>query len=485
MLAVLAILTDTGYVMEDTQSFNDLLFQAILERQQLFDSYHLPKMREDYSICQSSVRTLHTILVRKGIIHDDPYKYDSKTTDIQIPADDSFTESEKAIVIGQRLAQYEAMLDFLNNYWQFSCDYLTTERVSKLVAFNKTFAWDNVSNTSTRPNTKGLADLLNTIRNGSDSLSVGIINDSITQLGKSTQQITKTLKGLTEFHRERYKTAVRKLVLPGTVINTGALSHGYSEAIKEIKRSFAINMKGQPFYTELIEEILKEEYAPDHEVLQQELLARLLSNKQGAQKTLIPENFKNVLLDGIRTVGSTSPQLDEIAFKLAENYHVMTNVEKSFFQKLIDTFRKAFKLKTPDEELTIHTIDPVTQTGKKEIINFNEFIEDLKRKSRIMTGCAVKTSPSYQKIEGMEEQQILDLLTRYIAELNATIKICAGLDDYFKQNTSAEVRERIRGIKVELSAIRNNLVKANQCRAEYASQVEEQQQLKKLGITNV
>jgi len=47
------------------------------------------------------------------------------------------------------------------------------------------------------------------------------------------------------------------------------------------------------------------------------------------------------------------------------------------------------------------------------------------------------------------------------------------------------MRERIRGIKVEISAIRNNLVKANQCRAEYASQVEELQQLKKLGITNV
>jgi len=244
-------------------------------------------------------------------------------------------------------------------------------------------------------------------------------------------------------------------------------------------------MKDQPFYIELIEEILKEDYSPDHDVIQQELLARLSSNKQGAAKSAAPENFKTVLLDGIRTIGSASPQLDEIAFKLAENYHVLTNVEKSFMQKLMEALRKAFNMKEPDEELSIHTIDPVTQTGKKENINFNAFIEEMKRKSRILTGFTVRTAPSYQKIEAMDEQQILDLLTRNIAELNGTIKICAGLDDYFKQSAGAEIRERIRGVKVEISAIRNNLVKANQCRAEYASQVEEQQQLKKLGITNV
>ena len=65
-----------------------------------------------------------------------------------------------------------------------------------------------------------------------------------------------------------------------------------------------------------------------------------------------------------------------------------------------------------------------------------------------------------------------------------TLKQCAGLDDFFKQNAPPEIRNNIRGVKVDISAIRNNLVKANQCRAEYSSQVEEQQQLKKLGITN-
>jgi hypothetical protein len=40
----------------------------------------------------------------------------------------------------------------------------------------------------------------------------------------------------------------------------------------------------------------------------------------------------------------------------------------------------------------------------------------------------------------------------------------------------------IRGIKLEITAIKNSVVKANQKRHEYVSQKEEIEQLKKLGV---
>ncbi|MCD1655394.1 hypothetical protein K7J14_11880 [Treponema zuelzerae] len=470
--------------MEQNQSFNDLLFQAIMERQQYFDSMLLPKLQEEFRIMQSASKTILTVLQKKGVIRDDPYNYDSKRADIEVPPEDTFSDNEKAAIIGRRLSQYEAMLDYLNNYYQFNCDYLATDRIQKMVALNRTFTWESFSITSTRPNTKGLADLVNNIRNGSDPLSISIINDALTQLSKSSISITKTLKMLTDFHRERYKTAVRKMVMPGAVINPASLSNGTSAALKEIKKSFAVNMKDQPFYTELIEEILKEEYSPEHAVLQQELLARLAISKQNQTKTASAESLKPVLLDGIRTLGSVSPQLDEIVAKLAENNHLLANIEKSFFEKFSELLKKAFNIKKQDELIWITSIDPATQTGKREQLNLTEFIEDIRHRSRIFTGFTLRSSPAFQKIELMDESQILDLLTRNLAELGTVLKQCAGLDDYFKQNAPPEIRDRVRGIKVEISAIRNNIVKANQCRAEYASQVEEQQQLKKLGITH-
>ncbi|HPA10046.1 MAG TPA: hypothetical protein PLV73_04400 [Treponemataceae bacterium] len=470
--------------MEQTMDFTDQLFQALTERQKLFDSYLLPKMHEDYRIAHSAVKTVKTVLVKKGFLYDDPYKYDSKTSEIQIPDTDEFGHDKKSAIVGSRLAQYEAMVDFLNNSYQFSCDFITTDRIALLVKLNQVFSWESFSPTSTNPNTRALAEVITTLRSGTDPLSISIVNDALSQLSKTSLSITRTLKSLTEFHRERYKVAVRKLVMPGVIIDPDKMTGNVTSILKDIKQSFALSMKGQPFYTELIEEILKEDYSPDHAVLQQQLLTRIAVSKKTESGTPEDQSLKPVLLDGIRTLGAVSPQLDEIVDKLTENRNILLSSEKGLFEKIARLVRKAFNLKEEEETIAITTVDPISQATKREIVDFLPFVEGIRHRSRILTGFTVKTSAAYQKIEMMDEQQILDLLTRHIAELNTIVKQCAGLDAYFKQSAQADARNRIRGVKVEISAIRNNLVKANQCRAEYAAQVEEQQQLKKLGITN-
>ena len=60
-----------------------------------------------------------------------------------------------------------------------------------------------------------------------------------------------------------------------------------------------------------------------------------------------------------------------------------------------------------------------------------------------------------------------------------------GYDKFFKTAASPLSRSRVKGITMELTSIKNTLVKTNQRKAEYSAYVEEQQQMKKLGITNV
>lgn len=470
--------------MDQTTDFTDQLFQALTERQKLFDSYLLPKMHEDYRIAHSAVKTIRTVLVKKGFIQDDPYKYDSKTNEVQIPDTDDFSSDRKSSELGARLSQYEAMLDFLVSSYQFTCDFLATNRIALLVKLNQVFFWESFSPTSTNPNTRTLAETMTTLRSGSDPLSISIVNDALSQLSKTALSITRTLKGLAEFHRERYKVAVRKLVMPAVTVNPEKLTGSVTTIIKDIKTAFPVSMSGQPFYTELIEEILKEDYSPDHAVLQQQLLTRLSVTKKMDSGKAEDQSLKPVLLDGIRTLGAASPQLDEMVGKLHENMNLLLSSDKGVMARFFRVLRKAFNLPEEEESITITTIDPITQATKRETVDFTSLMEAIQHRSRVLTGFSLKPSATYQKVELMEEEQILDLLTRHISELNTVIKQCSGLDTYFKQSISHENRNRVRGIKVELSAIRNNLVKANQCRAEYAAQVEEQQQLKKLGITN-
>ena len=60
----------------------------------------------------------------------------------------------------------------------------------------------------------------------------------------------------------------------------------------------------------------------------------------------------------------------------------------------------------------------------------------------------------------------------------------AALDDFFKQTAAPENKSKIKGIKMEITSIKNCLVKANQVRAEYEAYVEEAAQMRTLGIAD-
>ena len=53
---------------------------------------------------------------------------------------------------------------------------------------------------------------------------------------------------------------------------------------------------------------------------------------------------------------------------------------------------------------------------------------------------------------------------------------------YFKSEAGMDLRKNIKGVKIEVTSIKNTLVKANQKKHEYISRIEEQEQLKKLGV---
>ena len=57
-----------------------------------------------------------------------------------------------------------------------------------------------------------------------------------------------------------------------------------------------------------------------------------------------------------------------------------------------------------------------------------------------------------------------------------------ALDTYFKSKATRDDRRKLRGIKIELTTIRNSIVKANQLKHEYTAKKEELEQMKRLGI---
>ena len=58
-----------------------------------------------------------------------------------------------------------------------------------------------------------------------------------------------------------------------------------------------------------------------------------------------------------------------------------------------------------------------------------------------------------------------------------------SLDDFFKSAAAPINKSKIKGLKIDITTLKNSIVKANQQRVEYTSYIEEEAQMKRLGIS--
>lgn len=466
--------------MESTVHFAEELERQIAVQQEEFNKKLLPKVQQNYVALSSVVKILLTNLLKKGLIYDDPYKYDSHMTEIKVPSSEPFAEGERGSVIGSRLAQYQTMLDFLTNSYQFNCSFLTPQRISSILALNKTFQWSSFSESSTHPNTKALAEICKSLHSVSDGLTGGLLRDSLNHLSRLESEITKTLRQLARLHREDYKLNVRKSIPADFKVMPSDIDNPV-KALKSIKKYFTAREEKAPFYNDLVLEVLKEDYGPDSQQLQAEVLRTInVIQKQSTEQNK-QENMRPVLITGLHIIGTIGVHFEACLSKIMANQELLMKSQTTIFTKFIAALKKAFNIEEKQHEVMILIKDPATNLQKKEIIIIEEFHTDLLQKIRIFKTLASGNAAIQQKIAGMTNEQLLELLNRYIVMSNSYLKTLGGLDDHYKA-VSMVLRSKMKGIKIELTTIRNAVIRANQCKAEYNASVEEYAQMKELGI---
>jgi len=466
--------------MESTKNFSEELEHQIAVQREEFNTRLLPQLQQNYVALGSVVKILRSNLLKKGLVYDDPYKYDSRMTEIKIPSNEGFADSERAAIVGSRLAQYQTMLDFLTNSYQFNCSFLTPQRIASMLALNKTFQWSALNENSTLANTRAIAEICKSLHSVSDTLTGGLLRDSLGHLSRLDTDISKTLRRLARLHREEYKLTIRKS-LPADLKVTQADIDSPVKLLKTIKKAVAAKDDKLPFYHDLVMEAIKEDYGPDSAHLQREVLRQLNVTQKEDTKTNKQENMRPVLITGLRILGTTGNHFETCLTKIMFNQEVLYKSHTTIFTKLIEAFRRAFNMEEKKHEITVTIKDPVSNLQKKEIIVLEDFTENLTKTIRVFKTFASSTSDIQQRLTGMTNEQLLELLNKYIVVCNGYLKTLGGLDDYYK---SADIilRSKMKGIRIELTTIRNAVIKANQCRAEYNASVEEYSNMKELGL---
>lgn len=106
----------------------------------------------------------------------------------------------------------------------------------------------------------------------------------------------------------------------------------------------------------------------------------------------------------------------------------------------------------------------------------------MQKKIKLYNALSTRASPVYRRLESAQEKQIFNFLNKEITTLQIIQRGLTGLNTYFLDDTSHEIKGRMRGIKINLSALKNSIVKANQSKHDYVMHQEEAEQMKKLGV---
>jgi hypothetical protein len=468
--------------MEDSQAFPLQLEERLDAKRDSLDSVDLPRLKETSKLFQSAFVGMIAVLRKKGVLHEDPYKYDLKISDVTIPSEAPFAESEKADQMSIRVSQYEAYLDFLNNYYQFSCEFLTMSRVKRILALVKYFNFSQFTETSTHLNTRALAEIAGTVKKGTDPLSSGLIADSTGQLDKASREILACLKELTDYHRERYKLGLRQLVLPLLPIDADLAIGRKDEALRLLKRKFSELSPEQPFYPELAEELLLEDFSSDGPAMREEILRRFTVAEKKKAEDSQSKSFKGVLIEGLRALAAASYSLEEAVSKLEEDSALLSSFDQGLGARLKRMLRRLFSPEDKGLVYQVEFIDPVTAARSSEDLDFRAFAEEAGRKARFLASLAQRGGPSLKRVEGMTDEQAYKLLQRNVEEIQRTLRVLAALEDFFKSETPTEAKARVKAVRGEITTIKGAVIKANQKKHEYVAQTEEREQMKRLGI---
>ncbi len=470
--------------MAESLEFSQKVVEAAQAKIDWYNANVMPELVEDYRLFHTCIKNLYDLMIKKSLLKPDPYKLDRKISGIKPLDNTPFIDGERTTIIGARFSEYEAMLDWICTYYKFSIDSLKIPEIKKLVEYNNSFLWNSLSPNNTIPNTRGLAQLVFEMKHGADALTSSSINDILAKIQKATGNLTKILKDLTEFQKEVYKYKIRAQIILNQKFDRANAFASPEAELAAIKKMYSSVFGHEPFYTQLVEEITREDLAGNRDQLQAALLEKLAIKEDAGKNKTQTIDTKEMLLDAVHSLCAQITPFSEVYNKLGENNELLQSASNSFWAQFIAALKKAFGIPDKPIEYELVIVDQAHDTKRKQKVDFNTFRGDLQKKANFYNSFALKTSAGYRKFQEADSAKVLDFLNRQITDIQKAQVLLKAFDDFFKNNAPADKRSKVKGLSMELMAIKNNSVNTNQRRAEYISYVEEQEQMKKLGIQN-
>jgi hypothetical protein len=465
--------------MEGADPYAVALEQALESKRAQLDATLLPAMREHFRLFLTTFEGPYNVLLRKGLIRKDPYKFEERLSEIRIPSREPFAPTALDEQMGIRLSQYHSQIDFLVNYYEFNVAFLTLGRLKQVTALVRYLNFGNLVETSPNANDSGLALLFARAIKASDSVVAGVVKNGVTHLAELSRRILKGIAEVVLYHRERYKLDLRSSVIRG--LDQAQSASEQDGMLAALKR--AAHAASFPVYADLIVEVLAEDHPPREE-LRAKVLGRLKVEEAKREKPAATGPApREILLDAVRALAATEPAVRSALKAIRESEELVARAPVTFAERVFRFFaRTAGAGKADEKRYEIEFLDESRGSSKMEQIVWLAFLDEVTAKARTLQALATRNSPAIQRVEAASDDRVFELLSKLCSETMRLTRRMEGLSALFRSQVPPMHRSRLQGVHGDLAIVRNAVARANRQKHEYVARQEEEEQFRKLGI---
>jgi hypothetical protein len=451
--------------MEGNAAYVDLLVDALDRRMKWLGAVVVPQLKEALASYQAQFENTVAMLIRKGLLREDPYNYDQAFTDITVPADEILPEFESSDELSYRLAAFRRQLKLISTEFDLDLGSLTLARLKKLSALVFYVNWLEFGEAARSPTTKAFARLFMKVRVGSDNIASQILKDGEIQTVKLMHQLRGILADLIAYNRESWKAEVRRTVLPR--LPAGETPRKRDELLHAMRRVYGQTMASKPWYPALAEEIADEETAANAAERKKKILDSLtIPEAEVAPAAVAEQDGRETLLEAVRLLSRPHEEITTALAVLEENEKLLTE-QKSRGGLLRILFGGGGGSRKPPERIyRVQYLEPGSPDPRTEPVDFPAFLLESAKKASMLGVLSAGSGPAYRRLEATGDAQLAGFVDRQLNDLLLIHRRMESLNAVF-QARAAQEKKTARGIKVELLTIKNSIVKANQRRHEY------------------
>ncbi|OQY35698.1 MAG: hypothetical protein B6241_00465 [Spirochaetaceae bacterium 4572_59] len=462
--------------------FEARLDEALTRRAMVLGKDDIPALKEACRTYEAACTGIYKVFLEKALIQEDQYDYEQKISDLKPPPSDPFPESDTFIQMNQRLSVLQAQLDFLNNFFFFSPETMNLKTIRSILGLTNYIHWKDLSPTSSHMMTRNLTLYVEKIKQTGDTMAISILANSIKVLQGQQKQIKILLKKISIYAKQNYKLQARVNVLSKMTLDPKRILSDHSGTMQAIKFEFPVKWQGAPFYRELIEEILEEDFGNMKESLRERILESLEVKQKTVEKKTrnLDKELKEELMGLVGELAKAYLPLETIITRMDGNSRLMDENPSSFSQKLSRWITRVM-LKRIEVFYDIQE----EQLGKgknREHLNFTSYINWLRMKANFYKSLNVPTSQTYIRASESSTVALEEFLTKNQQELKRILNKVSTLETFFKEATEGEIKKRVKGYKLEIKQLKGVITKVIAGLKDYQARQEEMDQLKNLGI---